>query len=263
MLDCACFTGYLWHNPHCRISHNSGNTMAKRIKKKKLSHKERSFVEYMALDDSNYTEAARKAGYSGNWLSRIASQLMKKPHIVERIEQEKAIANSKERAIVGDVYNELKEQAFEVLNELREIIFTKDNPEAVRLKAVMDWLDRAGYKPTDRIEIESPHKDLADVSSKDIFREIYLISGHKYDNEITTLIPGRKNREMMTPAEAEAAYKAKEMEKEAKKIAKQVAAMQQAIKDKEDGHFERIGGDRDSRQGADGGFPQGEAGGDQ
>lgn len=59
--------------------------------KKKLTIKERKFVEAMASPANNsQKEAAKKAGYSENTAAEIAHENLKKPHIVAAIEKRKA-----------------------------------------------------------------------------------------------------------------------------------------------------------------------------
>lgn len=54
---------------------------------KELTMKQQLFVEAYFASDYNATEAARKAGYGGNNLNRVASQLLARPNIKAAIDK--------------------------------------------------------------------------------------------------------------------------------------------------------------------------------
>lgn len=57
------------------------------IEDRELTLKQNLFVEAYVSSDGNLTEAARKAGYKGNNLNKVASELKAKPHIKKAIDE--------------------------------------------------------------------------------------------------------------------------------------------------------------------------------
>lgn len=57
------------------------------IEDRELTLKQKLFVEAYVSSDGNLTEAARKAGYKGNNLNKVASELKAKPHIKKAIDE--------------------------------------------------------------------------------------------------------------------------------------------------------------------------------
>jgi phage terminase small subunit len=57
------------------------------IEDRELTLKQKLFVEAYVSSDGNLTEAARQAGYKGNNLNKVASELKAKPHIKKAIDE--------------------------------------------------------------------------------------------------------------------------------------------------------------------------------
>jgi hypothetical protein len=115
-----------------------------------LTPKQRAFVlEY--LKDRNATQAAIRAGYSEASAYSQASELLKNPKVAEFLAQQEAELKRDLR----ERFMEEAEMAFETVVKIAQGI----SPPGVKkpsartvLDAAKDLLDRAGYKPTDKID---------------------------------------------------------------------------------------------------------------
>lgn len=107
-----------------------------RPKKKKATERQRIFArEYIAT--GNAEQAARTSNYVNT------QALMKNPIVQEEIE--------KYRKKVEDKF---LVRAEEMSEQLYNLILTTGS-DSVKLNAIKDWLDRAGFKPVDKSEITS------------------------------------------------------------------------------------------------------------
>lgn len=104
--------------------------------------------EYLKIRKSNATQAAINAGYSPKTASSQASQLLNNPKVFKYLEE-------RERAIAQELQEEFIFDAIEARKVLYEIM---KNPEARgmdRINAAKDFLDRAGFKPTEKIALNA------------------------------------------------------------------------------------------------------------
>ena len=102
--------------------------------------------EYLKLRCKNATQAAINAGYSKKTASAQASQILKDSEVSEYLEQRK-----------NEIKQELQQDFFFDALEARKIMFEIMNDEEAkdrdRLTAAMDFLDRAGFKPKDEVNL--------------------------------------------------------------------------------------------------------------
>ena len=112
---------------------------------KKLTPKQKKFIDNYTDPTSetfsNATKSAIEAGYSEKTAYSIANENLKKPDIVSAIEAKKAD--------LREQFAEFAQTAF--LNIQNIANDTKVSPRT-RLDANKDLLDRAGYKPSDKVE---------------------------------------------------------------------------------------------------------------
>ena len=112
-----------------------------------LSEKQRRFVEEY-IKDYNATQAALRAGYSKKTASTSGYRNTKNDEIKEAIQERQ-----------NEIRNQLQQQFSSDAVVARKIMFDimrdDEAPENVRLSAAKDFLDRAGYKPVDKSEVEN------------------------------------------------------------------------------------------------------------
>lgn len=107
-----------------------------RPRKKKATERQRKFArEYIAT--GNIEQAGRNSDYKNT------QALMKNPVVQEEIE--------KYRKKVEDKFIV---RAEEMSEQLYNLILTTES-DSVKLNAIKDWLDRAGFKPVDKSQITS------------------------------------------------------------------------------------------------------------
>ena len=102
--------------------------------------------EYWAT--GNGTQSAIKAGYSEKTAYSQANQLLKNVEIQKKIKE----LEEESRALLQQQF---ARDAIEARKIMFNIMRDDDAPENVRLSAAKDFLDRAGYKPTDDMNIHS------------------------------------------------------------------------------------------------------------
>ena len=112
-----------------------------------LNARQRKFAqEYWAT--GNGTQSAIKAGYSEKTAHVQASNLLKHPKIQKLIKE----LEEESRALLQQQF---ARDAIEARKIMFNIMRDDDAPENVRLSAAKDFLDRAGYKPTEDMNIHS------------------------------------------------------------------------------------------------------------
>ena len=102
--------------------------------------------EYWAT--GNGTQSAIKAGYSEKTAYSQANQLLKNVEIQKKIKE----LEEESRALLQQQF---ARDAIEARKIMFNIMRDDDAPENVRLSAAKDFLDRAGYKPTEDMNIHS------------------------------------------------------------------------------------------------------------
>jgi phage terminase small subunit len=97
---------------------------------KRLTGKQRQFVaEYLV--DLDATAAARRAGFTGEYIARAAWELVRKPHVAAAIEEQLAAREQRTRITADRVLAEYAKIAFADLGEIFD-----DNGELLTIKAM-------------------------------------------------------------------------------------------------------------------------------
>lgn len=109
-----------------------------------INEQQMLFVEHY-LKLNNGTLAAIKAGYAESGAHVQASRLLKNAKIRDYIEE---LRTERREAIM----NKLANMAADALTVVYDLAMSEDAPEAVRLQASKDILDRSGYKPIEKRE---------------------------------------------------------------------------------------------------------------
>ena len=94
------------------------------------------------------TNSAIKAGYSKKTAYSQANQLLKNPEIQKKIKE----YEDESRTLLQQQFARDAIEARKIMFKLME---NDDTPENVRLSAAKDFLDRAGYKPTEDMNINA------------------------------------------------------------------------------------------------------------
>ena len=94
------------------------------------------------------TNSAIKAGYSKKTAYSQDNQLLKNPEIQKKIKE----YEDESRALLQQQFARDAIEARKIMFKLME---NDDTPENVRLSAAKDFLDRAGYKPTEDMNINA------------------------------------------------------------------------------------------------------------
>ena len=101
--------------------------------------------EYLKLRKSNATQAAINAGYSPRSAASQASQLLKNPKVMKYLDK-------RESAIIQEIQQEFIFDALEARKIMYEIMKDPLAEHRDRISVAKDFLDRAGFKPVDRVE---------------------------------------------------------------------------------------------------------------
>lgn len=112
-----------------------------------LTEQKKLFIEeYLKLRCKNATKAAINAGYSEKSASAQASQLLKNAEVAEYLKQRK-----------DELGQELRQQfifdALEAEKAMYEILTNPDAEDKDKISVAKDFLDRAGFKPSDNVNI--------------------------------------------------------------------------------------------------------------
>lgn len=103
--------------------------------------------EHLKLRCKNATQAAINAGYSPKSAASQASQILKDAKVQEYLKERKSLLEQ-----------ELREDfLFDALEAREEMYRIMKNPEARdidKITVCRDFLDRAGFNPTDKIEAD-------------------------------------------------------------------------------------------------------------
>lgn len=101
----------------------------------RLTAKQRAFVtEYLV--DLDHTAAARRAGYTGEYLSRAAWELVRKPHVAAAIEEQLTAREQRTRITADRVLAEYAKIAFadigQIFDEAGELLTIHAMPPDIR-----------------------------------------------------------------------------------------------------------------------------------
>lgn len=110
-----------------------------------LTEKQIAFAKEYIIDH-NATQAAKRAGYSEKTAYAQGSKLLKKAEIKEAVAE-----NLKEQE--GSLRQRFSTDAIIARKIMLNIMKDDDAPPAVRLNAAKDFLDRAGFKPVDKQDV--------------------------------------------------------------------------------------------------------------
>lgn len=112
-----------------------------------LTEQRKMFVdEYLKLRCKNATQAAINAGYSEKSASAQASQILKDSEVAEYLNQRK-------NEISRDLQQEFIYDALEARKVMYSIMTDETAADKDRLAAAKDFLDRAGFKPTENVNV--------------------------------------------------------------------------------------------------------------
>ena len=121
-----------------------------------------AFIREFIDNGGNATQAAKQVGVSASSASTIGHRL--KMRLLTDIEEEQK--------------NSLKGYAVTALHHLRHLVENATS-EAVRLGAIKDVLDRAGFKPVDRQQVEQINS-IGYVSDEELKAELDSLLKDKY-----------------------------------------------------------------------------------
>lgn len=117
------------------------------IVKSRITEQQKQFVfEYLKLRKSNITQAAINAGYSPRTASSQGSQLLKNPKVSEFLKSE-------ESKLSQGLRQEFVFDAIEARNVMYKIMKNAYSKDSDKLSAAKDFLDRAGFKAPDKVEL--------------------------------------------------------------------------------------------------------------
>lgn len=111
---------------------------------KDLTDKERAFAQAYVMSDGDKEQSLIDAGYSAAYPRQYASELLRKPHIMQ--------------AILEETGMRLVSSAPKALATLQRLMDAKS--DYVALEAARDVLDRSGFKSTEKHD----HRITGDVS---------------------------------------------------------------------------------------------------
>lgn len=122
---------------------------------KEFTRKQEAFIhEY--LKDFNATQAAIRAGYSKRWASEIGFQLLQKNTVFNAIKQMRDEINHQMRM-------KFLQDALKARKILNEIMTDPNSSNRDKIVAAKDFLDRAGFKPTDKRELSGSNSKAIEI----------------------------------------------------------------------------------------------------
>ena len=114
-----------------------------------ITGQQKAFIdEYIKFGRRNQTQAAINAGYSAKSAESQASQLLKNPKVSAYLEE-------RENDITQAIKREFIFDALEAKKVMAQLMNDDEVPDNVRLSAAKDFLDRAGFKPVEKQEVDS------------------------------------------------------------------------------------------------------------
>lgn len=120
--------------------------------------------EHLRLREKNATQAAINAGYSSKTAASQASQLLKNPKVLEYLKERKM-------ALSDDLRNEFLFDALEARKAMHKILTSPYADDKDIINVAKDFLDRAGFKPQDKLEVSGEIKTsnpLEGLSTEDL-----------------------------------------------------------------------------------------------
>ena len=111
-----------------------------------MTEQQKLFInEYIKLRCKNATQAAINAGYSPKTAQPQSSQLLMKPNVLQYMKKRKS-------EMVKGVQEEFAYDALEARRVMYDILKNEGSSDKDRITVARDFLDRAGYTPTNKIE---------------------------------------------------------------------------------------------------------------
>lgn len=105
--------------------------------------------EFLRLRKKNQTQAAINAGYSKKSAQSQSSQLLINPNVMKYLEM-------REKAITQGLQQEFIFDALEARKIMYKIMTKEVAEDRDRINVAKDFLDRAGFKAKEKIEISEP-----------------------------------------------------------------------------------------------------------
>lgn len=102
--------------------------------------------EYIKLRCKNAKQAAINAGYSPKSAQSQSSQILKDSNVIEYLKKRKS-------EISKELQQEFIFDALEAREVMHEILTNPEAEDKDRISVAKDFLDRAGFKPTDEIKL--------------------------------------------------------------------------------------------------------------
>ena len=112
-----------------------------------LTDRQLRFVEEY-VKDYNATQAAIRAGYSEKTAHNSGHRNVKNGEIQEKIKELQELMRTQ-------LQQQFSSDAIVARKIMLNIMSDEEAPEAVRLSAAKDFLDRAGFKPVEKQEVDS------------------------------------------------------------------------------------------------------------
>lgn len=119
-----------------------------------LTEQRKRFVlEYIKLRCKNQREAAIRAGYSPKSAATQACDILKDSEVQAFLQEQKA-------AILREIQEDLALSASDAVSVVYQVMMDTEAKDADRLKAAFDILDRAGFRPEDRDNVDQSAEEL-------------------------------------------------------------------------------------------------------
>ncbi len=133
------------------------------IEQHSLTDMQAAFVQHLVNGASSATDAARRAGYSGDGVRQVASQLMRKDHVQAAIRQEQFLK------LNGDLANI-------ALETLRSVMTDESAPAGSRVSASIAVLERAGFTAQSGKDSQQ-QKQVSEMSQAELME--FIVSGRR------------------------------------------------------------------------------------
>lgn len=118
-----------------------------------LTEQRKLFIdEYIKLHCKNATQAAKNAGYSHKTAHSQACDILKDAEVSTYFEARK-------KQLESELREQFVFEASEAFEVMRKIMNSPESKDSDRINIAKDFLDRAGFKPTDKIEVSQPIDD--------------------------------------------------------------------------------------------------------
>ncbi len=104
--------------------------------------------EYLKLRCKNAKQAAINAGYSPKSAQSQSSQLLKDSKVLEYLE-------SRKNEIAKELRQEFLFDALEAREVMYKIMNDEETSDREKITVAKDFLDRAGFKPTEKLEVDA------------------------------------------------------------------------------------------------------------